>query len=139
MSVDLQLVTAGTELPPHTVTDVRDEDVRIVALVLRDPNPIHYDLKEVARLGFGDRAVNQGGATMAYIASYLTALTGSRAAIKELSCAFRGNVFVGDDVTVGATVTSVTETNEGRLVACDVWADVVGGKRAITGTALLSI
>lgn len=139
MSVDPQSLTVGSELPPRIITNVRDEDIRIVALVLRDPNPIHYDLKEVARLGFGDRAVNQGGATMAYIASYLAALSGSRAAIKELSCAFRGNVFAGDDVTVGATVTSVTDTDEGRILGCDVWADVVGGKRAITGTASLRI
>ena len=133
----LQTATVGTELPTHTITGVRDADIRIVALVLRDPNPIHYDLKEVARLGLGDRAVNQGGATMSYVASYLAALAGSRAAIKQMSCSFRGNVFAGDDVTVGATVTSVTDTDGGRLVGCDVWVDVVGGKRAITGSALV--
>ena len=135
----LQAATVGTELPPRTITGVRDEDIRIVALVLRDPNPIHYDLKEVARLGLGDRAVNQGGATMAYIAGYLAELTGSRAAIKKLSCSFRGNVFAGDDVTIGGTVTSVTSSDQGQLVGCDVWADVVGGKRAITGSALIRV
>ncbi len=135
----LQSATVGTELPPRTITGVRDEDIRIVALVLRDPNPIHYDLKEVARLGLGDRAVNQGGATMAYIAGYLAELTGSRSAIKKLSCSFRGNVFAGDDVMLGATVTSVTDSEDGRLVGCDVWADVVGGKRAIIGSALIYV
>ncbi|OBF37448.1 hypothetical protein A5719_21785 [Mycolicibacterium peregrinum] len=139
MTVDMRTVAVGTELPPQTVFGVRDEDIRIVALILRDPNPIHFDLNEVARLGLGDRAVNQGGATMAYVASYLTELAGSRAAISKLSCSFRGNVFAGDDVAVGATVTAVTDTDGGRLVECDVWADVVGGKRAITGTAVVRV
>lgn len=139
MTIAADTLVVGAELPTHTVTDIRSDDIRIVALVLRDPNPIHFDLNEVQRLGLGERVVNQGGATMAYVANYLADLAGSRAAIKSMSCEFRGNVLAGDDVVLGATVTSIDDTSEGRRVGCDVWADVVGGKRAIIGTAVLHV
>lgn len=139
MTIDVESLVVGSELPTRTVTAVRSEDIRIVALVLRDPNPIHFDLSEVQRLGLGDSVINQGGATMAYVANYLADLAGSRAGIKTMSCEFRGNVLAGDDVVVGGTVTAVDETPEGRLVGCDVYADVVGGKRAIVGRASILI
>ncbi|SNQ50575.1 conserved hypothetical protein [Frankia canadensis] len=125
----------GQELPTRITTNIRDDDIRLVALILRDSNPIHFDLDAVARAGLGDRAVNQGGATMAYIMNHLIEWAGARSAVRRITCSFRGNVVAGDDVAVGGTVTSVEPTEGGVLAGCDVWADVVGGRRAIAGTA----
>ncbi|MFE6509473.1 MaoC family dehydratase [Nocardioides sp. NPDC057767] len=125
----------GSPLPGLLVENVRAEDITTVALILRDPNPIHFDLDAVARAGLGDRPVNQGGSTMAYVMNMLIAWAGSRSAIRRISCTFRSNVFAGDDVEVGGTVTEAHDTDSGVLVECDVWADVVGGPRAIAGTA----
>jgi acyl dehydratase len=127
--------TIGDELPTRLVTSVRDEDIRIVALILRDPNPIHFDLDAVAKAGLGERAINQGGATMAYVMNLLTGWAGSRGALRRIDCSFRGNVAAGDDVQVGARVTAVEPVPEGHLVDLDVWAEVVGGRRAVVGTA----
>jgi len=127
--------TAGSPLPCITVTDVRPDDIKLMALILRDPNPIHFDLDAVAAAGLGDRPVNQGGSTMAYVMNMLADWAGSRSAIRRISCSFRANVFAGDDVEVGGTVLEVRETDQGDLAECEVWADVVGGARAITGTA----
>lgn len=128
-------VTVGTTIPPISVTGVRQEDIKLMALILRDPNPIHFDLDAVAKAGLGDRAVNQGGMTMAYVMNMLIAWAGSRAAITRIACQFRGNVLAGDDVSIGGTVTSVEPAETGLAVECDVWADVVGGGRAIAGSA----
>lgn len=128
-------VEIGEALPEVVTAAVRPEDIKLMALILRDPNPIHFDLAAVARAGLGDRVVNQGGATMAYIVNHLAEWAGSRAAIRRLSCSFRGNVVAGDDVLVGGRITSVEATDGGKLVECEVWADVVGGRRAISGTA----
>jgi acyl dehydratase len=125
----------GAALPPHVIASVREEDIRLVALLLRDPNPIHFDLDAVARAGLGDRAINQGGATMAYVIDYVAAWAGSRQAIRTIECSFRGHVAAGDDVALGGTVTALTPGEEGVLVDLEVWADVVGGRRAISGTA----
>lgn len=128
-------ITPGAPLPALLVKDVRAEDITAVALILRDPNPIHFDLDAVARAGLGDRPVNQGGSTMAYVMNMLIEWAGSRSAIRRISCTFRGNVFAGDDVEVGGTVTAAHDTEAGVLAECEVWADVVGGSRAIVGTA----
>jgi acyl dehydratase len=125
----------GDALPSRVIEGVRDTDIRLVALLLRDPNPIHFDLDAVSRAGLGDRAINQGGATMAYVIDYVAAWAGSRGAIRTIECAFRGNVAAGDDVVLGGTVTAVTPEEHGVLVDLDVWADVAGGRRAISGTA----
>ncbi|GGN80656.1 MaoC/PaaZ C-terminal domain-containing protein [Nocardia rhizosphaerihabitans] len=127
--------TVGDELPERLVTAVRAEDIRMVALILRDPNPIHYDLAAVQAAGLGDRAINQGGATMAYVMNLLTEWAGSRKALRSIECSFRGNVAAGDDVSVGGRVTAVEPTTDGALVDVEVWADVVGGRRAIAGSA----
>jgi len=125
----------GDELPVHTVSLVNADHMKIVALLLRDSNPIHFDPDAVRRAGLGDRLVNQGGATMAYVMNLLIAWAGSRAAIRRISCSFRGNVLAGDDVVVSGRVTEVEETPDGSLVTAEVWADVVGGRRAVLGEA----
>lgn len=125
----------GDELPVRLVPAVREEDIRMMALILRDPNPIHFDLSSVAAAGLGDRAINQGGATMAYVMNLLTGWAGSRQALRSIECSFRGNVAAGDDVSVGGRVTAVEPAADGVLVEVEVWADVVGGRRAIAGSA----
>ena len=128
-------VTVGAALPEVVTAGVKAGDIKLMALILRDPNPIHYDLDAVARAGLGDRAINQGGSTMAYLVNHLADWAGSRAAVRSISCTFCGNVAAGDDVVTGGEITGVEQAEDGTLVRCDVWADVVGGRRAIIGTA----
>ncbi|WP_202796381.1 MULTISPECIES: MaoC/PaaZ C-terminal domain-containing protein [unclassified Pseudonocardia] len=111
------------------------DKIKIMALVLRDPNPIHFDLDAVRSAGLGDREVNQGGVTMAYVINMLAAWTGSRAAVRNVDCRFSANVFAGDAVDVGGTVTAVREADGRHLVDCEVWADRGDGTRAVGGTA----
>jgi acyl dehydratase len=128
-------VHVGLRLPDLVVDDVRPEDIKLVALILRDPNPIHFDTDAVARAGLGEVPINQGGSTMAYVMNLLVGWTGTRASIRSVNCRFRGNVAAGDDVVVGGVVTTVEARPAGVLVGCDVWADVVDGLRAIEGSA----
>lgn len=125
----------GDEVPPLVVSSVRIEDIRIMAVILRDSNPIHFDPDVVAKAGLGERVINQGASTMAYVMNLLTGWAGSRRALRRIDCSFRDNVAAGDDVRVGARVSSVEPALEGHLVDLDVWAEVVGGRRAIVGTA----
>ncbi|WP_244975951.1 MaoC/PaaZ C-terminal domain-containing protein [Nocardia huaxiensis] len=131
-------VRAGTPLPERRIDAVNPDHIRIVALVLRDSNPIHFDLGAVARAGLGDREVNQGGTTMAYVLDLLAEWAGTRSALRRIDCSFRANVFAGDDVLVGGEVTAVTEDGSGLLVDCDVWAEV-DGRRVIAGSATLAL
>lgn len=128
-------VEVGAELPRRTVSGVSADHIAIMALVLQDPNPIHWDLDAVRAAGLGDREVNQGGATMAYVTGMLADWAGSRSAVRRITCRFTANVFAGDDVVTGGTVTALEAVEGGRLVTCDVWADRADGVRAVTGTA----
>ena len=128
-------IRVGTQLPQRVTPSVRADDIKLMALILRDPNPIHFDLAAVARAGLGERVINQGGSTMAYLLDHLGEWAGSRSAIRSITCSFRGHVAAGDDVATGGSITAVERVPEGTVVQCDVWADVVGGRRAITGHA----
>lgn len=127
----------GDPVPPLRIDAVEADKIRIMALVLRDPNPIHYDLDAVRAAGLGDREVNQGGVTMGYVVDMLMAWAGARAAVRRVDCRFSANVVAGDAVDVGGTVTAVREVDGERLVDCEVWADCAG-TRAIGGTATVA-
>ena len=135
----LSVPAVGDALPAYRVAAVEPDKIRIMALVLRDPNPIHYDLGAVRAAGLGDREVNQGGVTMAYVVNMLAAWAGSRAAVRAIDCRFAANVFAGDAVDVGGAVTAVREADGQRLVDCEVWANRGDGVRAIHGNATVAL
>lgn len=131
----------GDALPEWRVDSVDADKIRMMALILEDPNPIHYDLDAVREAQLGDRYVNQGGVTMAYIINMLTSWSGSRAAIRSLDCRFNANVFAGDSLVAGGTITGLTTAGDEVLAECDVWVrkasddtkapPVVGGKATV--------
>ena len=60
-------VVAGETLPPLVVESVDAEKMKLMAALLRDPNPIHIDAASVRALGLGDRPVNQGPTNLSYL------------------------------------------------------------------------
>lgn len=128
-------VEAGTEIPVWEVAAVDPEKMKIMAALLGDPNPIHFDVRSVRALGMGDRVINQGPLNMGYVMNMLTAWTGSAECIRDLRLRFRGNVLAGDHVRARGTVTAVRREDGALLADCDVALDVVGGSPALTGTA----
>jgi acyl dehydratase len=125
-------ITAGAELGPRVIESVDPEKMKVFAVVLADPNPIHIDPEAVKAAGLGDRVINQGPAGMGYLLNLLRdAVPG--ATVEELKVRFSANVFGGDRVEAAGIVESV---EDGRA-HCKVWLDVTGGKRALSGTATL--
>lgn len=133
----------GDTLPTFHVDSVDADKIRIMALIFQDPNPIHFDLEAVRKAGLGDRFVNQGGVTMAYIINMLTAWTGSRASIRSLATRFTGNVFAGDAVVAGGTVTGVSTSDDQTLLECEVWVRSVSADAdappVVAGTATVAV
>ncbi|MDE0376822.1 MAG: MaoC/PaaZ C-terminal domain-containing protein [bacterium] len=131
-------VSAGTELPVYEV-EVRAAAMKTMAVLLRDPNPIHFDPHVVAALGMGDRVINQGPTNMAYVVDMLVAWAGDPARIQSLKVRFLDNVRGGDRVVAGGIVTSVAGDGQYQVAECDVWLDVVGGPRALAGSATVAL
>jgi acyl dehydratase len=94
---------------------VREEEMKLLALLLRDPNPVHIDADAAAALGFGRACVNQGPANLAYALGYLTARHPD-AALVAFDARFRAAVVAGDVVTpvVGAGGTFALRHADGR-------------------------
>ena len=133
-------IAAGDLLPAWTVEAVDPEKMKIMAALLRDPNPIHLDSAAVRALGLGDQVINQGPVNFGYVQNMLIAWAGGADRIRALSLRLTANVLADDRVAAGGQVTSV---GPGGLVACAVWLDVLGRGgtaltpplRALTGTA----
>ncbi len=114
-------VSVGDELPQRIVESVSAEKMKTMAALLGDPNTIHWDVTDVRRLGLGDRPVNQGPNNMGYVIDLLADWAGGPANFRRLKVRFLGNVFAGDRLVAGGTVTAVRPSPEGRLVDCEVW------------------
>lgn len=123
---------AGEPLPGLSL-EVRPEPMKVMAAVLRDPNMIHLDPAETARLGMGDRQVNQGPLNLGYLQTVLAGYAGGVDRIRSTTFRFHGPVHAGDRVVASGVVTG----RSGDGVECMVWLDVEGGGRAVTGTAVL--
>ena len=120
----------GTQLPARSIGPVSIEAMKQVALFLDDPNPIHFDAAAVRRMGLGDRPINQGPNGIGYLLNLLIAFCGAAERVRRLQCRLHANVFEGDVLTAGGSVTSV----EGALIGCDVWLKR-GDETVISGTA----
>jgi acyl dehydratase len=127
-------VSVGQSVPQWKLKSVSAERMKLLAAILRDPNPIHWDPDEVAKRGLGRRVINQGPTNLGYVTNMLMDWAGP-ACLRELQARFTSNVFDGDDVVAGGVVTAIREENGERLAECDVWLDIVGGDRAVEGRA----
>lgn len=124
----------GQRLPEWKIESVSAERMKLLAAILRDPNPIHWDAEEVAKRGLGHRVINQGPINLGYITNMLMDWAGP-SCIRHLEARFTSNVFDGEKVVATGVVTAVREDDGVRLVNCDVWLDRENGGRAVEGHA----
>jgi acyl dehydratase len=131
-------VAVGTALP-ELVVEVDTEKMKTMAVILRDSNPIHWDVESVKAIGMGDRVVNQGPINMAYVMNLLTDWAGGADRLRRFKVRFMANVLAGDTVRAGGTVTDLRDADGERLADLDIWLDVDGGARALSGTATVVV
>jgi len=96
-------VLARADLPgaaehPGAPITVRADEMKLLALLLRDPNPIHLDPDAAAAVGLGHACVNQGPANLAYALTHVTAQHPG-ATLTAFDARFRATVVAGDVVT----------------------------------------
>ncbi|MFC4312657.1 MaoC family dehydratase [Steroidobacter flavus] len=128
------MISIGDALPAWRIDAVSPANMRRLAETLRDPNPIHLDPAAVAKLGLGDRVINQGPANLAYIVNMLhAAFPGAQ--LLQLDARFLANVFGGDAVEAGGRVTAIADG--GTRISCDTWLNVDGRGPAVSAQAQL--
>lgn len=128
-------VEVGQALPPLVVESVDAEKMKLMAAILRDPNPIHFDPERVQELGLGDRVVNQGPSNLSYLLEMVTRWSGGTPTLRSASVRFLGNVFAGDRVECFGRVTAVDR--DAGLVTLDVEARV-GERPVLAGNVVVA-
>jgi acyl dehydratase len=110
--------------------------MKTLALLLADPNPIHFDRAAARRLAGTDQVVNQGPSTMALgVNMLLAAFPGAR--LVSYRVRLVGLVLGGDSVEGGGTVLDREILDGQERVRCHLHLDVPGRGRVIEGEAVL--
>jgi acyl dehydratase len=125
----------GYELPPLVIDGVDEEKMKLMAAILRDPNPIHFDADQVRALGIGDRVVNQGPSNMSYLLNMVTRWSGGVPTLRSVAVRFLGNVFAGDRVECTGRVTAVDR--DAGTVTVEVAAHV-GDRPVLQGSVVVA-
>jgi len=126
-------VQAGQELPEVVIPAVDAEKMKLMAALLRDPNPIHFDVDSVRALGLGDRPVNQGPSNLSYLLDMVTRWSGGVPTLRQVSVRFLGNVFAGDRVVCRGRVVDAAD----GVVTLDVDARV-GDRQVLQGAVTVA-
>lgn len=129
----------GDPIPEWVVESVPAEKMKTMALLLRDPNPIHWDVDAVRRLGLGDRVINQGPTNQAYVINMLLSWLEDPARLKSIRVRFVGNVLAGDRVVAGGKVTALRNDAGLPVADCEVWLEGDDGARLMSGTAVVAV
>ncbi|WP_243787851.1 MaoC family dehydratase [Saccharopolyspora gloriosae] len=129
----------GDVLPEYRVGPISAEKMKTMSALMRDANPIHFDVAAVRGLGLGDRVINQGPLNQAYVVNLLSRWAGGAHRVRELRLRHLGAVHAGDRLRAHGTVTEVSEQDGERLAHCEVGLDVLGGDPVLSGTATVHI
>ncbi|MFC5748484.1 MaoC family dehydratase [Actinomadura rugatobispora] len=113
------------ELPDWVLAEVDAEKMKVLALLLADPNPLHFDPEVAPRLGIAQRQVNQGPSTMAMLANLVrTAFPDGR--LIRLYVRLSGSVVAGQSVRAHGRVTGRERGAAGEKVRCEVTLEAEG-------------
>lgn len=117
-------IEAGDTIPAWRVETVDAEHMKVLALLLGDPNPIHFDVGAARSAGVS-RQINQGPSNMAML---VNALRLAFPAGRLVSIDFRlsGRVVAGQAAQVEGEVVDVRSSSDGDVVACSARLVVEG-------------
>ena len=113
-------LSVGSEFPNYDVGIVDAEKMKTMAVLIQDPNPIHWDVESVRKLGLGDKPINQGPNNMAYVVNALVSWVGGIEKFRNLKIRFLDNVYAGDRLTVVGSITDIDDVEGDTLAICDV-------------------
>jgi len=129
-------MTVGMRLEPFVVEAVDGEKMKLMAAILQDPNPIHFDVEVVRALQYGDRPINQGPINMAWFMTCALRFAGGRERLLRTQMRFLGNVFAGERFVAEGTVSAIDETAGTAELEITCSAD---GRPVLAGTATVAI
>ena len=105
-----------------------------ITIILRDTNPLHLDRVYAQERGLPD-VVQQGPLNESYLYRFLTDWLHKPWDICKTKIRFASNVFPGDMLTCGGTITRKYHENGEPRVDCQIWQENQKGEKILTGEA----
>ena len=130
-------VKEGDELPKFTVANVSRTDIVKYAGASGDFNPIHHDEAFAKSAGYPS-VFSHGMLSAGLLSKCLTDYVG-RQNLRKYAVSFRAQVWPGDTVTYGGTVTKKLEEAGEKRIAGELVAQNQKGEVVITGTFLAAL
>ncbi|HXG20796.1 MAG TPA: MaoC/PaaZ C-terminal domain-containing protein [Methylomirabilota bacterium] len=109
-----------------------------VAVILRDTNPLHLDRVYARERGLPD-VVQQGPLNESYLYRFLTEWLHQPWDIRKTKIRFAANVFPGDLLTCGGTITRKHRENGEPRVDCQIWQQNQKGEKILVGEATFTL
>ncbi|WP_433031756.1 MaoC/PaaZ C-terminal domain-containing protein [Actinomycetospora sp. CA-053990] len=131
------MTTVGSALPVWRLPVVDGEKMKVLALLLADPNPIHFDPAAVMAVGLGDCPINQGPSSMAMLANAVRAAF-PRGRLTRLQVTLRGSVAAGEEALVRGIVVAHEPTSRGESIRCELTLES-GDRTVLRGLADVSV
>jgi acyl dehydratase len=127
---------AGALIAAQDFPEITQDQLRAYAKASGDPNPIHLD-DEVAKKAGLPGVIAHGMLTAAFLAERAVRFgrqeIGGHWRLKQFKTRFKAMTFPGDVISIGGSVTSVTE--DGNEVAIDLQARNQKGEVTTTASA----
>lgn len=127
------VLEVGARLPTFTV-QVDAGSMKVFSLLTADPNPIHWSASAVSRAGLGDRVINQGGLSAAYVVNAVAESLGDGVSILSTRFRFVAKAYAGDVLTGGGEVVAFDD-GIGQLA---VWLGRSPSELVLTGELSVS-
>jgi acyl dehydratase len=103
-------LSVGQALPRHVIDPVQVGPMKVVAALLDDPVPLHFNVEEVKALGMGDRLINQGPLGAAYLLEMAIRFAGDAARVRRAAVRLLGTVRAGDRIVCTGVVSEIDRT-----------------------------
>ena len=126
----------GAALEPLVIDAVDAGPMKTMAVLLRDPNPIHWDVEVVRKLGLGERPVNQGPINVGYLMELAARTAGGPQNVRRFAVRFVGNVFAGDRVVCSGQVEAVDQASATAQLTLLAEVD---GRAVLSGNATIVV
>ncbi|WP_265112088.1 MaoC family dehydratase [Halosolutus halophilus] len=128
-----ETLSEGDSIPPKTIDEVRESDTKLLAAILQDPYPPHFNPKRADELGYPD-LLHQGPANLSYLLQAVTAALESPTDVRSFDVRYDDMVFVGQTVRATATVEETRVENGEGVVTFAVALENDEGDVAVGGT-----
>ena len=124
----------GEDIPSVVIDGVRGDDMKLIAALLQDPYPVHFDPKAAEEHGYPD-LLNQGPANLSFLLQPVLNACESPTDLRGFDTRYESMVFAGETVEATATVADKrVEEGEG-VVEFELALKKSNDETTVSGTA----